>query len=389
MEICSSFTNAAFTSESFQLPKKLHSHPSSTIQTFVLNCSSIMASIVTGPITNSLGWRYLFYILIAAIGLQLVLVFFLVPETTYHRFSIDNVGEILAPSTKLPNSENIECIQDPHLEKLSNSDEQTAQVTAPDVPSRKSYAQSLAVYSGTYSNESWLSLFAGPFIACTNLGALWSVVISGGLTSFFVGLSFLPAQLFSVPPYSLTTAGIGYTSVGPFVGGALGCVLLGMLMDPLAVFLARRNRGIYEPEFRLPLALLGFIASAGLFAFGYTAQHQASVVLISVVWGVTMFGVCIAVGVTVTYALDAYRDMSNEIFFANIMFKNFLFYGYTYFVNQWTAVSGPRDLLYTFGAISLAMISTSIPMYVLGKRYRAFWNRHNIFRKFGLQSHKE
>ncbi|KAH7355737.1 major facilitator superfamily domain-containing protein [Pyrenochaeta sp. MPI-SDFR-AT-0127] len=361
-----------------------------TIQTFVLNCSSILASVVTGPISDSLGWRYLFHILIAVLGLQLLLVFFLVPETTYHRPANDLVQEVLAVTTEGTFSDKNESIEkEVHFATLSNAVEQSTAATPTNVPAIKTYIQSLAIYTGVHSNESWLSLFVGPFIACTNIGALWSIVVSGGLTSFFVGVSFLPAQLFSIPPYNLTTAGVGYTSIGPFIGGTLGCAFLGLLIDPLAVFLSRRNCGVYEPEFRLPLGLLGLISAAGFFAFGYTAQYQMDIYLICFVWGVALFGVCITVGVSITYALDAYRTMSNEIFLANIMFKNFLFYGYTYFVNQWTAKNGPRDLLYTFAGVNVAMVLTVVPMYVWGKRSRAFWHKHNIFEKLGVQTHEE
>jgi hypothetical protein len=66
-------------------------------------------------------------------------------------------------------------------------------------------------------------------------------------------------------------------------------------MDPLTVSLTRRNRGIFEPELRLPLGLLGFIGAAGFFTFGHTAQHHGNIYLICFEWGVALFGVCINV----------------------------------------------------------------------------------------------
>lgn len=72
-----------------------------------------------------------------------------------------------------------------------------------------------------------------------------------------------------------------------------------------------------------------------------------------------------------------------------MMFKNFLFYGYSYFVNNWEASRGPGQEFYTFGGISFALALSALPMYIWGKRYRSFWHRHNLLKKFGIETHAE
>lgn len=69
------------------------------------------------------------------------------------------------------------------------------------------------------------------------------------------------------------------------------------------------------------------------------------------------------------------------------MFKNLLFYGYSYFVNDWTASAGPRAPFYTFGAISLVFVSTTVLVYVFGKKYRMFWSKHNVLEKLNITTH--
>ena len=59
-----------------------------------------------------------------------------------------------------------------------------------------------------------------------NLGALWMVVVTGMLSSFYVSQSFVAAQVFAFPPYLLDAAGVGYMFVGPFLGGLLGSIVL-------------------------------------------------------------------------------------------------------------------------------------------------------------------
>lgn len=90
-----------------------------------------------------------------------------------------------------------------------------------------------------------------------------------------------------------------------------------------------------------------------------------------------------------SYVIDAYRELSSEMFISNMMFKNFLFYGYSYFVNSWTATAGPGEVFYVLAGIIFALVLTTLPLYVFGKRYRSFWCRNNLLSKMGLRTHAE
>lgn len=72
------------------------------------------------------------------------------------------------------------------------------------------------------------------------------------------------------------------------------------------------------------------------------------------------------------YALDAFREMFNEVFIMAMVFKNFLFYGFSYFVNDWTARSGPAEVFYAFGGVAFAVTLSAPVVYVWGKRYQSF-----------------
>jgi len=58
----------------------------------------------------------------------------------------------------------------------------------------------------------------------------------------------------------------------------------------------------------------------------------------------------------IVYALDAYRESSNEIFIMNMFFKNFLFYGLSLFVNNWAAADGAGDVYSVFGGTGAALV---------------------------------
>ncbi|KAK5169594.1 uncharacterized protein LTR77_005571 [Saxophila tyrrhenica] len=345
---------------------------------FALASVSNLASVVCGPITNSLGWKYLFHILDACLGFQLLLVFFFVPETAYERSESLEIDRNAVDSyEEKASSVNVE-----KIEGRRNTDSSTLRA-------KKTYWQSLAIWTGVHSDENLLALLAAPLLVNLNLAALWMVVVTGMLSSFYVSQSFVAAQIFAFPPYSLSAAGVGFLFVGPFLGGLLGSIVLALTMDRLILWCTKRNNGIYEPEFRLLPVGFGLIGGVGVVAYAYVLQERGNLYVASFLWGLGLFGIIFILTPANSYVVDAYRDLSSEMFIANMMFKNFLFFGYSYFVNNWTATKGPGEVFYVWGGLTFALALTTIPLYIYGKRYRSYWHRHNLLEKLGMRTHAE
>lgn len=245
----------------------------------------------------------------------------------------------------------------------------------------------MAIFTEVYSIENLLKLIAAPFLVNTSLAVMFVVVTSGGLTALYVATVFVLSQIFSLPPYLLTPFGIGNLSIGPFIGGLLAVLFIASINDPLIRWCSRRNNGVYEPEYRLLLNWFGLAAAAGLVGFGALCQRLASYYATTTMHGIVLFGVVASTTALNSYALDAYRDMSNEIFIAGIIFKNFVFYGFSYFVNNWTAKAGPEIVFGVFGAIAAGLILITPIFFHLGKRYRSFWARHNFLEKLSIKAH--
>ncbi|KAH7116696.1 major facilitator superfamily domain-containing protein [Dendryphion nanum] len=365
-----------------------------TLIQFILGAASNFSAIIVGPIATNLGWRYLFHILIAFTALECVLLFFFVPETAYNRdrrYEIDELADDKLSDLAAVERRHGDASFTPPEKESPNDIVQveTARTDNPALRPKKTFFQELAFFSGTYSDDNLLQLFIAPFAVCLNLAVLWMVIVTGGLTAFFVAQSYDMAQIFMFPPYNLTAAGVGYLSLGPFLGGLLGSIILGASLDPIIKWCAKKNGGIYEPEYRLIGMIPSLLTGVGLFAFGYMTQHHYSYYATATMHGMDLFGiVCAAISAS-AYVIDAYRDMSGEIFIVNMVFKNLLFYGFSYFVNDWTAKAGPATVFYVFGGISFVMIGTAPIFFFWGKRYRSFWHRHNVLEKWGIRTHSE
>jgi hypothetical protein len=301
---------------------------------FILGCVSNFSSVIYGPITTNLGWKYLFHLCVLFSGLQTVLLFLFVPETQYRRDRRYEIDELV--NDNLKGLAEVEKRHDNHLE--NSQLENTTTATSTNVEhywlTKKTVVQKMAVFIGTYCEENLLQLLAAPFACCSNLAVLWVVVVSGILVATYVAQAYVIAQIFSFPLYNLTASGIGYLFLGPFIGGALGAVFFGCVSDPLIKYCSRKNQGVYKPEYRLIPMLGGLLAGAGLMGFGTLCQKSASYYATASLHGIALFEIVAAAIATSGYGLDAYREMSSEIFVAGIVFKNFLFYGFSYFVNS-------------------------------------------------------
>lgn len=359
---------------------------------FLLGGISNFASVLTGPITAKLGWKYLFHILIAFIGTQGILLFFFCPETSYKRGARYNIDEIA--NEDLGNFGAAEKGDETQVELSQNKDANlpsfpTIVSSRTSIPAPKTFWQHTAIFSGTYSDENLLQLIIAPFAVCTNLAVLWVVVVSGTITATYVAQAFVLSQIFSLPPYNLDPSGIGYLSLGPFIGGLVASIFWGFLLDPMIRWATTKNGGVYEPEYRLLAMASSVFTGIGLMAFGVMAEKHITYYATATVHGIALFGVICATISTSTYALDAYRGMSNEIFIAGMVFKNFLFYGFSYFVNDWTGRAGPAQVFYVFGGVAIFLTLTTPIVFIWGKRYRSFWHRHNLLDKFNIRTHAE
>lgn len=171
-----------------------------------------------------------------------------------------------------------------------------------------------------------------------------------------------------------------------------------------------------EPEFRLVfMSLSGIACALGMFLWGYATSVGASAYLCSFLQGVMLVGVVIGIFSTISYGLDAFRNLSSEMFIMNMLFKvslsplnlavllwvplkknqlrtklittfqNFVFYGLSVSANDWVASAGPQQMMYVFGGTSLFLALLAVPVYVFGKRLRSWWTRHDVFARLGMQ----
>jgi hypothetical protein len=132
---------------------------------------------------------------------------------------------------------------------------------------------------------------------------------------------------------------------GPVVGAILGFILSGLISDPTARWLTKRNRGVYEPEFRLVLVIPQLIfGCAGLYGFGITANNTVKYGWFwpDFFFALVVMGMVLGAVASALYIVDAHREIAVEGFTCLLVFKNIFSFGLTF--------SGHvQDLNYTTG----------------------------------------
>lgn len=163
--------------------------------------------------------------------------------------------------------------------------------------------------------------------------------------------------------------------------------MLGSLAaDSSAKRAARRNNGLFEPEFRQWLMIPAFIIGIpGLFAFGYySTERNISWVMVSFIFGLIVFGTVFSSASAYAYILDSHRNISIEVSVAYVMLRNFFWFGASYFMPTWLEASGAANTFYIIGGIQAGISLISIMAYTHGKIARDWIHRHDPMKALGL-----
>ncbi|KAK0942815.1 hypothetical protein LTR48_003162 [Friedmanniomyces endolithicus] len=249
----------------------------------------------------------------------------------------------------------------------------------------KTYLQQLKPWSGRLSHDNWFRVALRPFILFAYPAILWSALVYSLSIGWLIVLSESIATIYeNRSTYNFTPLGAGLVYISPFLGGVLGTVVAGKVSDIVVRALARRNGGIYEPEFRLVMAIpIAIFTTIGLMGYGWSAQERDSWIVPTVFFGFISFGCSLGSTTAITFAVDSYRQYAGEAL-VTLNFSKNIFHGlvFSLFFNRWLEADGSRTVFVAIGGIQIACLLSTIPMYIYGKRARMWTVRKNLMEKF-------
>jgi hypothetical protein len=179
---------------------------------------------------------------------------------------------------------------------------------------KKSYIQLLAPYAGRISSESWFKAVVRPFILFAYPSVLWSALVYSLSVGWLIVMSESVSEIYrNIDTYNFTSFQVGLVYLSAFTGGVLGTALAGKVSDFVVRLMARRNGGVFEPEFRLFMALPVAICSvAGLMGFGWSVEERDNWIVPTVFFGVISFGCSLGSTTAITFCVDSYKQYAGE-----------------------------------------------------------------------------
>lgn len=225
------------------------------IYTFALSAGVCGGIIVSGLVTINHSWRMIYWVSAALIAACVTLVIFAFPETIYRRSEAIELAAAEAQAHKGVDAEHRDS-----LTKESAVEANEALSPTHEYPPKRTYAQNLRLFSGTYTNEPFLKLFLRPIMLLTLPPVFWATCTMAGTIGFLVAITSNFAPAFSTV-YNFKPWQAGLCFIAPLIGSGVGILFGGKFSDWVADIFTRRNGGIREPEMRLPAILVSVITA--------------------------------------------------------------------------------------------------------------------------------
>lgn len=249
----------------------------------------------------------------------------------------------------------------------------------------RSFIQQLAPWNGRLTHDSWLRVAARPFFLFTYPAVLWSAIVYSCSIGWLIVLSESVSTIYRSPTtYNFSALSTGLIYLSPFIGGVLGTAVAGKVSDIIVRAMSKRNGGLYEPEFRLIMAIpVAFSTVIGLMGFGWSAEEKDAWIVPTLFFGVISFGCSLGSTTAITFCVDSYRQYAGEAL-VTLNFSKNIFHGlvFSLFFNNWLDKDGSKKVFIALGGIQLGLMLLTIPMYIYGKRARMWTVRKNFVERF-------
>ncbi|TGJ83301.1 hypothetical protein E0Z10_g5445 [Xylaria hypoxylon] len=249
---------------------------------------------------------------------------------------------------------------------------------------RQSFKSQLKIHNGRINQDKWWKAAVRPFILYSYPAVLWSSAVYACSVGWLIVISECVAVIYREGFYQFDALSTGLVYVAPFIGGVLGTAVAGKVSDVIVKAMARRNGGLYEPEFRLVMAIPITITTViGLIGFGWSANAEDPWIVPTVFFGIVSFGCSLGSTTAITFCVDSYRQYAGEALVTLNFSKNVL-HGlvFSFFVTGWLKDDGSKTVFVWIGVIQLIVLLSTIPMYIYGKRARMWTVRMNFMEKF-------
>lgn len=175
-----------------------------------------------------------------AFAIQVLMTLFFMPESAYHRsgaIDIDTTDQTYGNA--LEKKAQVE-----HTERLDR-DGTASPGRRSSIEPEKSFVRTLLPWDGYWDQTSFWRTLIRPFFFLASPMVAWATLLFTTCISWLVLISITLSQIFSAPPYNFSIVAVGATNISSFVASLLATAVAGPLIDGVATFLSKKNKGIF------------------------------------------------------------------------------------------------------------------------------------------------
>lgn len=177
------------------------------------------------------------------------------------------------------------------------------------------------------------------------------------------------------PPYNYGDIAVGIMNVPCLIGAFIGCFFAGTLSDHFTIYMAKRNNGIQEAEYRLwflfPPAI---ISPIGLILFAVGTDKVWSWVPTYIGLAFIGFGFGCSGDVSMSYLMDAYPDLVIEMMTGVALINNIMGCIFTFCCSPWLDALGNIKTFIILAVLEFVIMASAGFFIIYGKRIR-IWTK--------------
>ncbi|OAG03860.1 MFS general substrate transporter [Paraphaeosphaeria sporulosa] len=236
--------------------------------------------------------------------------------------------------------------------------------------------------------EGWYG-FINTFQILLFPNVLWAFCLNGLTIGVNIAIGTTYGNIVTKAPYNWPDSAASYVNAGQIIVAFVALPLLGNGSDFIIKWRARRNGGVHEPENRL--LLLGIPISVGVIAaviYGQAGAHPEkyhwfAIVFANAGYYFAFVGANIA---AITYLLDSYPARAGPVLVVITAFRGFVSFGVSYGVAKFIDDAGYDGSFGTYGGLTALFGLLGIPVFLYGKKIRAFTGRYAMKERSGVAS---
>ncbi|KAK5123781.1 hypothetical protein LTR85_002417 [Meristemomyces frigidus] len=330
--------------------------------------SNFLAPILAGFIADGQGWKWVLYWCAIFCAIGFVFLFFFMEETNYSRPAIighENEPDVSAPPSTLADADEKRLPHSPNVEP--------AEPLPETMHTRKTYLDKIKLWQAADMRKPnhLAGMVSRPLIFLTFPVIAYAGFSYGSNLVWFNVLNGTASLILGGAPYNFPAWAVGLSYVSPLVGVAIGSAYTGYIGDRIVLKLARRNKGVLEPEFRLWLFLPSLLlVPFGLILWGVGAAHAIQWFGCVFAMGVIALTNTLGIQLSVSYCIDSYKDLSGEAMVTVILVRNTMSFAINYGLTPWVTNLGLQNAFIVAAFAGMAQVATFYIFVRYGKTLR-------------------